>query len=280
MLRLGRGAAVAAFNARDGEWLCRIAEIGKRSAARLSIEQQLRQPEPEADLWLLFAPIKRARLDWLVEKATELGASALLPVWTARTQVERLNLERLRAHAIEAAEQSERLSVPRIRTAGTRSNRLLAAWPAERRLIVCDESGAGEPIAEASRAAARCGPAALLVGPEGRLRARRSLTLSANSPFVSRVGLGPRVLRAETAALAALAVYQAIAGDWRRTSEPLIARASADFGSSAEHDHHAELARSADHRQAAARRASRIRLQAARRMAGRHRAREIRVSPL
>ena len=100
MLRLGAGAAVAAFNAADGEWLCRVAEIGKRGA-RLTVERQLRQAEPEAeaDLWLVFAPIKRARLDWLVEKATELGVSALLPVWTARTQAERVNLERLRAHA-------------------------------------------------------------------------------------------------------------------------------------------------------------------------------------
>ena len=109
------GAAVAAFNARDGEWLCRIAELGRGGAAADVVEQQRSRPSPSADLWLLFAPIKRARLDWLVEKATELGAAALLPVWTARTQSERLNLERLRAHAIDAAEQSERLSVPRDR---------------------------------------------------------------------------------------------------------------------------------------------------------------------
>src|SRR5689334_6203482 len=116
VLRLETGAAIAAFNATDGEWLCRVAELGKRGA-RLSVEAQLREPEPEAepDLWLLFAPIKRARLDWLVEKATELGVTAVLPVWTARTQVERVNLERLRAHAIEAAEQSERLSIPELR---------------------------------------------------------------------------------------------------------------------------------------------------------------------
>ena len=114
VLRLARDAAVAGFNAADGEWLCRIAEIGK-NRGRLRVECQLRSPESEPDLWLLFAPIKRARLDWLVEKATELGISALLPVWTARTQSERLNLQRLRAHAVEAAEQSERLSVPELR---------------------------------------------------------------------------------------------------------------------------------------------------------------------
>ena len=115
VLRLDRGAAVAAFNAEDGEWRCHIAEFGK-NRARLAVEHRLRAAEPEPDLWLLFAPIKRARLDWLVEKATELGASALLPVWTERTQVERLNSERLRAHAISAAEQSERLSVPELRS--------------------------------------------------------------------------------------------------------------------------------------------------------------------
>ena len=214
MLRLDAGAAVAAFNAADGEWLCRVAEIGK-GGARLTVERQLRAAEPEAepDLWLLFAPIKRARLDWLVEKATELGVSALLPVWTARTQVERVNLERLRAHAIEAAEQSERLSVPELR-APERLDRLLAAWPAERRLIVCDESGAGEPIGDA---AARLppGPVALLVGPEGGFD-ETELDAFGKLSFVTRVGLGPRVLRAETAALAAVAVFQAIAGDWRR----------------------------------------------------------------
>jgi len=213
VLRLGAGAAVTAFNASDGEWLCRIAEIGKRGA-QLMIERRMRPPEPEPDLWLLFAPIKRGRIDWLVEKATELGASALLPVWTARTQAERLNLERLRAHAIEAAEQSERLSVPELRSPEA-LGRVLAAWPAERRLIVCDESGAGEPIG-AVAARLPVGPMALLVGPEGGFD-QTELDALGKLSFVTRVGLGPRVLRAETAALAALAVYQATAGDWRRT---------------------------------------------------------------
>jgi 16S rRNA (uracil1498-N3)-methyltransferase len=213
VLRLGPGAAVAAFNATDGEWLCGIAEIGKRGA-RLTVKCRMRSPEPEPDLWLLFAPIKRGRIDWLVEKATELGASALLPVWTTRTQPERLNLERLRAHAIEAAEQSERLSVPELRSPEA-LGRVLAAWPAERRLIVCDESGAGEPIG-AVAARLPIGPMALLVGPEGGFD-QTELDALGKLSFVSRVGLGPRVLRAETAALAALAVYQATAGDWRRT---------------------------------------------------------------
>ena len=213
VLRLGPGAAVTAFNASDGEWLCRIAEIGKRGA-QLRIERQMRSPTPEPDFWLLFAPIKRGRIDWLVEKATELGASALQPVRTARTQAERLNLERLRAHAIEAAEQSERLSVPELRSPEA-LGRVLAVWPAERRLMVCDESGAGEPIG-AAVARLPVGPMALLVGPEGGFD-QTELDALGKLSFVSRVGLGPRVLRAETAALAALAVYQATAGDWRRT---------------------------------------------------------------
>jgi 16S rRNA (uracil1498-N3)-methyltransferase len=214
VLRLGPGAAVAVFNAEDGEWLCRIAGIGK-NGARLTAERRLRSPEPggEPDLWLLFAPIKRARLDWLVEKATELGVAALLPVWTARTQVERVNLDRLRARAVEAAEQSERLSVPDLR-APERLGRLLATWPGARRLVVCDESGAGEPISDA---AARLppGPVALLVGPEGGFD-ETELDAFGKLSFVTRVGLGPRVLRAETATLAAVAVFQAIAGDWHR----------------------------------------------------------------
>ena len=213
VLRLGRGAAVAGFNAVDGEWLCRIAEVGK-SRVLLTVERQLRVPEPDTDLWLLFAPIKRARLDWLVEKGTELGASVLLPVCTVRSQSERLNLERLRAHAVEAAEQSERLSLPELHPPEA-LDRVLASWSAERPLMVCDESGAGEPIGEAARRLG-AGRVALLTGPEGGFDQTELDALDKLS-FVTRIGLGPRVLRAETAALAALAVFQAIAGDWRRT---------------------------------------------------------------
>src|SRR5271170_6409797 len=204
VLRLGDGAAVAAFNASDGEWICRLTETGRNGVAR--------PVEAEADLWLMFAPIKRGRLDWLIEKATELGAAALLPVWTQRTQTERLNLERLRAHAVAAAEQSERLSVPELHEPQT-LDRVLAGWSAARRLVVCDETGGGEPIG-AVVARLGVGPTALLTGPEGGF-AETELDALEKLSFVSRVGLGPRVLRADTAALAALAVLQAIAGDWR-----------------------------------------------------------------
>jgi 16S rRNA (uracil1498-N3)-methyltransferase len=213
VLRLGIDDAIAAFNPDDGEWLCRLIAAGRHRAS-LAVERRLRWPEAETELRLLFAPIKRARIDRLVEKATELGASDLVPVVTRRTQSERLNIDRLRAHAVAAAEQSERLSVPNLH-APQPLEAALAAWPVARPILVCDESGGGEPIAAAL---ARLGqpPAAVLVGPEGGF-ADAELDLLNKFAFVSRVGLGPRVLRADTAAVAALAVVQAIAGDWRST---------------------------------------------------------------
>jgi len=214
VLRRGRGDLAALFNGRDGEWLGRIAGIGK-GYCTVELAARLRAQEPEAALDLVFAPVKRARIDLLVEKASELGASDLRPVHTARTIVERVNLDRLRAHAVEAAEQSERLSVPRIHEPKT-LEALLAAWPAARPLLLCDETGRAPPIAEALAAMPpSAGGAGLLVGPEGGFT-ESELDALAKLPFVNPVGLGPRVLRSETAALAALAVFQAVAGDWRR----------------------------------------------------------------
>ena len=214
VLRLGVGAVVAAFNPGDGEFLCRVTELG-RNGGSLAVEAKLRAAEPEGDLWLLFAPIKRLRLDLVIEKGTELGVSAFVPVMTERTQSERINRDRLVAQAIAAAEQSERLSVPEIRPA-ERMSQLLASWDRARRLVVCDETGGARPIADVLAEFKRNAPAAMLIGPEGGFT-QSELDALHNLPFVSRVGLGPRVLRAETAALAALAAFQAIAGDWRRT---------------------------------------------------------------
>jgi len=229
VLRLAPGAAVALFNGRDGEFLARIAELGKGSAV-VTVAERTRPQAAEGGLRLAFAPIKRTRLEFLVEKATELGVAALQPVWTARTQVERVNLERLQAHALEAAEQSERLTVPVVHEPITLSA-LLAQWPPERHLILCDESGRAPPIAEALRAdRVSPGGATVLVGPEGGFT-ETELDGLAKLPFVTPVGLGPRVLRADTACLAALAVVQAVAGDWAKArARNTAASGSPPFG--------------------------------------------------
>jgi len=224
-LRKSVGDAVALFNGRDGEWAGRVAALG-RGACEVALTEQLRTPCAEGDLWLVFAPVKRAPLEYLIEKATEIGVGAFHPVMTRHTVIERLNLDRLRAHAIEAAEQSERLSVPEI-AAPQPLERLLATWPNGRRLVLCDETGKAPPIAAALASVPR-GPLAVLTGPEGGF-AESELDALRKLPFVSSVGLGPRVLRSETAALAALAVVQALAGDWgaaRERRESAAAKAS------------------------------------------------------
>jgi len=210
VLRLKPGAAVALFNGRDGEWRASLAEAGKRGAA-LAVEAQLRPQAAEPDLWLCFAPIKSGRIDFLAEKAGELGAAVLQPVLTRHTDVARVNTDRLRANAREAAEQCERLSVPAVQEPVDLA-RLLAVWDSQRILYVCSESGSAPPFAEVLAARAP-GPAAVMIGPEGGF-ARLELDELARHPFVLRVGLGPRILRAETAAVAALACWQALHGDW------------------------------------------------------------------
>lgn len=218
VMRLAEGASVALFNGRDGEWLSSIAG-STRHAVRLRCRSQMREQAFEPDIWLVFAPLKKTRTDFVVEKATELGASRLLPVFTRHTTAERVKVDRLRAQAVEAAEQCQRLSVPDVADPAP-LDRLLAGWPQDRRLLVLDETGGGRPIASvlADRADDTEEPAALrhaiLIGPEGgfsiaELDALRKLA------FVTLVGVGPRILRAETAALAALACWQALAGDWR-----------------------------------------------------------------
>lgn len=215
VLRAAAGQTVGLFNGRDGEWRARIDALAKQGAT-LVAEARTREQMPEPDLWLVFAPVKKARIDFIAEKATELGATALVPVMTKYTAVSRVNTGRLRANAIEAAEQTERLSVPEVREP-VELVRLLADWPQGRRLLLCAEAGAARPIAAAlhdfaqeSQSAATSW--AVLTGPEGGFAAAE-LDGLAKLPFVTAVGLGPRILRADTAALAALACFQAILGD-------------------------------------------------------------------
>ncbi|HTR88197.1 MAG TPA: 16S rRNA (uracil(1498)-N(3))-methyltransferase [Reyranella sp.] len=221
VLRLGDGAPLLLFNGRDGEWRATLALPGKKTAAA-TVGERTRAQAAEPDLWLCFAPIKRQRIDLVAEKATELGASVLQPVMTQHTIVERVNVERLRANAMEAAEQTERLSVPEVR-APVDLMTMLSTWPADRRLLMCDETGGGPPIAEALGgldAAARRAPWAILIGPEGGF-AETELSAVRRLKNVTSVGLGPRILRADTAALAALAVWQAIVGDGRQPTPRL-----------------------------------------------------------
>jgi len=212
VLRLAEGDGVAVFNGSDGEWEAVIVGIGKRSA-KLIVGERLREQSTEPDLWLVFAPLKRARIDTLVEKATELGVSLLQPVETLHTAVERVNLDRLGMIAAAAAEQCERLTVPRVQPPVS-FGKLLAEWPAQRRLLLCAEAGHARPIAGALQAHVNesAAPWAVMIGPEGGF-ARSELDALAKLPFVMPVGLGPRILRADTAAVAALACWQAILGD-------------------------------------------------------------------
>ena len=223
VMRRPDGAPLRLFNGRDGEWQATFAGRGKKAAvAEVSVQSRAQAAEP--DVWLCFAPVKRARIDYIAEKATELGAAVLQPVLTRHTAVERVNVKRLRANAIEAAEQTERLSVPEVREP-VDFMRLLAQWPEGRRLLMCDETGGGPPIAETLAgldAVARTAPWAVLVGPEGGFAAEE-LTALRRIKDVMAVGLGPRILRADTAALAALACWQALVGDWRQPTPRLHA---------------------------------------------------------
>jgi 16S rRNA (uracil1498-N3)-methyltransferase len=214
VLRLRAEDAVRLFNGHDGEWRARIAVTARRRAT-LRVESRLRQQAPESDLWLLLAPIKRTRIDIVAEKATELGVSVLQPVATERMAVERVNLARLQTIVTEAAEQCERLTVPEVRDPVS-LGKLLAGWPPQRRLLLCAEAGGAQPIADTLLVYANEGESetrwAVMIGPEGGF-ASSELDALGKLPFVIPVGLGPRILRADTAALAALACWQAILGD-------------------------------------------------------------------
>lgn len=221
VMRRPDGAPLLLFNGRDGEWRGTLSFRGKKAAVA-ELGERTREQALEPDVWLCFAPVKRARIDYIAEKATELGVSVLQPVVTRHTAVERVNVGRLQANAIEAAEQTERLTVPEVRES-VDLGKLLDRWPDGRRLMMCDETGGGPPIAEALSAldeAARAAPWAIVIGPEGGF-AENELQALRRIKDVTSVGLGPRILRADTAALAALACWQALVGDWRRPTPRL-----------------------------------------------------------
>ena len=211
VLRLDTGAELLVFNGTDGEWLAEIAELGRRTC-RLRAVKRVRPQSEGPDLHYLFAPLKRSRLDYMVQKATEMGVSRLHPVLTRRTQAERVNSERMRANAIEAAEQCGILRIPEI-AEPAKLERVLDGWPPARRLIFCDEAAdIANPLEALSRLPA--GPLAVLVGPEGGFTVEERERLRALA-FVTPLSLGPRILRADTAAVAVLTLVNASLGDWR-----------------------------------------------------------------
>ena len=211
VLRLREGDEILLFNGKDGEWSASLGAIGKKQARAL-VSHQTRPQEPGPDLHYLFAPLKRARLDYMVQKATELGASMLRPVLTRRTVAERVKVDRLIANAVEAAEQCGILRVPEVE-APEPLVKVLSDWDAGRPLVFADEAAPSASPLE-SLAALAPGPLAVLIGPEGGFDPEeRSLLLA--KPFVHPISLGPRVMRADTAAVAALALVNASLGDWR-----------------------------------------------------------------
>jgi 16S rRNA (uracil1498-N3)-methyltransferase len=211
VLRLGMGDKLLVFNGADGEWLAEIIAM-KRGGCLLAAREQLRPQSGGPDIHYLFAPLKKARLDYMAQKATEMGVAALRPVMTRRTNAERVNVERMRANAVEAAEQCGVLRLPEV-FEPEKLGEALRGWDGARALIFADEAAALASPLEALAIVPR-GPLALLIGPEGGFDpSERELLLSL--PFVHAVSLGPRVMRADTAVVAALALINAVLGDWR-----------------------------------------------------------------
>lgn len=208
VMRVGIGGLVKLFDDRTGEWLGEAVAVGKRDLT-LHIREQLKAREAVPDLWLCAAPIKRGRIDLVAEKASELGIARMIPVLTRRSVVDKLNHDRLRAHMIEAAEQCERTALPQLDPL-TKLATLLREWPDDRVLFFADEEG-GAPLREAI--SAHSGPAAFLIGPEGGFDPAEREEIRKLKQAVP-VSLGPRILRAETAAISAISVWMAVAGDW------------------------------------------------------------------
>jgi 16S rRNA (uracil1498-N3)-methyltransferase len=210
VMRQKPGAMVALFNGRDGEWLAELVEVGKRKAVLTCVEQSKPQKTPP-DVWLYFAPIKKSRTDFIVEKATELGAARIFPVQTDFTNSERIRQDRLQAHAVEAAEQCGETYVPPVE-AMQKLDAVLSNWPEDRKLLFCDETLAGDGTKNLT--GEKSGKWAILIGPEGGFSNVEIARLRAMKETHS-ISLGPRVLRADTAAVAALTLWQNTLGDWR-----------------------------------------------------------------
>lgn len=209
VMRLAVGGHVALFNGKDGEWLAEVAAASKRGGT-LSCLEQTRPLQMPPDLWFLFAPIKKARTDFIVEKAAEMGAARILPVQTEFTNSERIRQDRLQAHAVEAAEQCGGTFVPEVADL-QRLDRVLDAWPEDRQLMFCNEAEVGSALRLAANEKGQ--PWAILIGPEGGFSDRERARLAA-LPYAHVVSLGPRILRADTAAVAALTMWQQALGDW------------------------------------------------------------------
>jgi 16S rRNA (uracil1498-N3)-methyltransferase len=211
VLRVADGASLLVFNGRDGEWQATLGHIGKR-CAQLRIETLVRPQVSGPDIVYLFAPLKRSRLDYMVQKATEMGVARLCPVLTRRTIAERVNTDRMRANVIEAAEQCGILRVPVV-DEPVKLDKLLAGWDLGRHLIVCDEAAAPVPPLQTLAALPTHTPLAVLIGPEGGFAAEERAVLQGHAA-VTCLSLGPRIMRADTAAVAALALINATRGDW------------------------------------------------------------------
>jgi 16S rRNA (uracil1498-N3)-methyltransferase len=213
VLRLEQDAAVLTFNGRDGEWLC-LLDRSKKKAAALVLRERVREQATACDLHYLFAPLKAARLDYMVQKAVELGVSRLQPVITRHTQVARVNRERMTANAVEAAEQCGILTIAEVAEPAS-LDAAIAALGKERVLIFCDErADNADPVAALSVLKASRPPLAVLIGPEGGFAEEERARLVGRANVV-RLALGPRILRADTAAVAALTLVQSVLGDWR-----------------------------------------------------------------
>lgn len=210
VLRMQEGGSLRLFNGRDGEWRAEISELSKRKVV-LTVTEPLREPYTVPDIWLCFAPVRKHRNAFILEKATELGVSRLQPVTTQRTQFGKLNLSKMSAQIIEAAEQTERLDLPELKDTLS-LEALLSGWDEGRTLIMADEGGDCPPADDVFKTL--MGPAALLIGPEGGFTPQEREILRSQN-YVRPVSLGPRILRADTAALSMLTLWQAEQGDWR-----------------------------------------------------------------